>query len=96
MTVVAHIVVFLVVAGIFAITGGTMLYADRANVRRRQKYEAERARQQEEFARHLTLLREREALEAAVTNQRRDHSVVSVPVTRCDRQERRRIIKLED
>lgn len=62
------------------------------NKRRKRKYEEERAVMEAEFCAHINNLRE---VRAALEQQKKDQPAVVVPVTYCERQERRRIIKLE-
>lgn len=58
---------------------------------RKRKYEQERERADTEFRRQIARLRE---VSAAVERQRQDQPAVTVPVTHCERQDRRRVIKL--
>lgn len=61
--------------------------------KRKRKYEEERAQRDAAFNLHIAHMRE---IATAVAQQKQDHPAITVPVTRCDRQERRRVLKLED
>lgn len=58
---------------------------------RKKKYEEERAIQNTMFRREIDAI-----LQRAVIQQRQDDSVISVPVTTCEKRDRRRILKLEN
>lgn len=80
--------------GFIAITAAFLLLTVRDTrdyKNRKRKYEQERDRLDTETRRQLASLRE---VGAAVERQKQDQPAVTVPVTHCERQERRRVIKL--
>lgn len=94
MTAVLHIVglgVFLTL--MVAVPVLATFWQNREYEARKRRYDEERARIDREF--RLRAERRREIL-AAVARQQQDQPAVTVPVTHCERHERRRILKLEN
>lgn len=88
-----HILLFgFFCALLFGVPTFACIWQDRDYRRRKRAYEEERARSAAEFRLHL-MSRMRE-VQSAVERQKQDQPAVSVPVTLCERQERRRVIKL--
>lgn len=81
--------------GFIAITAAFLLLAvrdARDYKNRKRKYEQERKLLDAEFRAHFAGLQD---ARAALEKQKQDQPAVTVPLTRCERQERRRILKLE-
>jgi hypothetical protein len=92
-----HLVVIVGVAIVFlAIPLGLLWWQDYEYRQRKRRYDAakadDEARWQLYLGQQLAADRRRQA---ALEQQRQDHPAVTVPVTHCERRERRRILPLE-